>query len=612
MKTTKLAGTVLFFLSVSQYAEPAAAQSDPTASMYDPTRIISIAINMDADHWNQLRAQERTFVSLFGGDCLAQPFDNPFSWFPAQVMIDGQLRNNIGVRKKGFLGSLDRVKPALKIDLSQFQANSAVYGLKKLTLNNAKQDPSLIRQCVAYQLFARAGVPAPRCNFAQVSVNGQNVGTYVNVEEVRKPLLGRSFSNTSGNLYEGTFSDFHPALINTFEMQSNEDTNDGSDIRAVMDALRLSDSQLLATLGALVDLDAFMTFWAMEGLIGHWDGYSSNRNNFYLYRDPTSAKFYFIPWGADMILADGSPIAARDPAANTAMFAYSAITRRLVDFPEMRARYKERMQALLSSVWNETSILAEITRMDALLRPVAGDLTSGTATVREFVNGRRARVVDALGGAPPNFPPLSIISPCLVQNGKVAGSFAASWGTSGMVPPFQTGFAALYGRVSAVPLNALTGAADAGLSPTDPNPHLGWINLYLKRADGSFVVMPFRVDPTQLTTGATLLIDGKQVDASLVFTDGVTIGGFLDRGKLNVYSSWIAPGGRVCGTFEANTYFFSSQDLAKDPRRSDVEGRDNPNNRGVVSGTEQRNAEAHLDDVIEHCLPRTTSNPARL
>ena len=171
-------------------------------------------------------------------------------------------------------------------------------------------------------------------------MNGQNVGTYVDVEEVRKPLLGRSFSDTSGNLYEGTFSDFHPALINTFEMQSNEDTNDGSDIRAVLNALRVSDSQLLNTLGALVDLDAFMTFWAMEGLIGHWDGYSSNRNNFYLYRHPTSAKFYFIPWGADMILADGSPIAARDPAANTAMFAYSAITRRLVDFPEMRARYE--------------------------------------------------------------------------------------------------------------------------------------------------------------------------------------------------------------------------------------------------------------------------------
>ena len=126
--------------------------------------------------------------------------------------------------------------------------------------------------------------------------------------------------------------------------------------------------------------------------------------------------------------------------------------------------------------------------------------------------------------------------------------------------------------MSQVALQALTGAADAGLELTDPNPHFGSINLYLKRADGSFVVMPFRVDPTQVKTGATLLIDGKQVDASLVFTDGVTTGGFLDRGKLNVYSAWIAPGGQVCGTFEANTYFFSNQDLAKNLRQIEVEG----------------------------------------
>ena len=79
------------------------------------------------------------------------------------------------------------------------------------------------------------------------------------------------------------------------------------------------------------------------------------------------------------------------------------------------------------------------------------------------------------------------------------------------------------------------------------NSHFGSINLYLKRADGSFVAMTFRVDPTQLTTGATLRIDGKQVDASLVFTDGVTIGGFLDRGQLNVYSAWTAPGGGCAG-----------------------------------------------------------------
>ena len=33
--------------------------------------------------------------------------------------------------------------------------------------------------------------------------------------------------------------------------------------------------------------------------MGHWDSYSGNRNNFYLYTNPTTKKLHFIPWGAD-------------------------------------------------------------------------------------------------------------------------------------------------------------------------------------------------------------------------------------------------------------------------------------------------------------------------
>ena len=36
-------------------------------------------------------------------------------------------------------------------------------------------------------------------------------------------------------------------------------------------------------LDELVDLHEFVTFWAMESLIGFWDGYSGNQNNFFVY-----------------------------------------------------------------------------------------------------------------------------------------------------------------------------------------------------------------------------------------------------------------------------------------------------------------------------------------
>jgi hypothetical protein len=45
--------------------------------MYDPDRVLEIAVDLEADSWKRLCAQKRTIVSLFRGACLAQPFPNP-------------------------------------------------------------------------------------------------------------------------------------------------------------------------------------------------------------------------------------------------------------------------------------------------------------------------------------------------------------------------------------------------------------------------------------------------------------------------------------------------------------------------------------------------------
>ncbi len=40
---------------------------------------------------------------------------------------------------------------------------------------------------MAYKLFNDAGVQAPRCSFAKVTVNGEYLGLYSNVESIGKP-----------------------------------------------------------------------------------------------------------------------------------------------------------------------------------------------------------------------------------------------------------------------------------------------------------------------------------------------------------------------------------------------------------------------------------------
>jgi hypothetical protein len=155
--------------------------------------------------------------------------------------------------------------------------------------------------------------------------------------------------------------------------------------------------------------------------------------------------------------------------------------------------------------------------------------------------------------------------------------------------------------VNHVPVRSTSGAGDSGLSLTDPNPHRASITLYLKLANGGLAAMPLRVDSTLLTTGAVLPIDGKIVDGSFVFIDGVTTGGFLEVGELKIYSAWVAPGGRVCGTFQARTSFFTNQDLAKKhlEHRSDrTEGAHVPQAQGNTGA----DLHAHAGEVVAQCL----------
>ena len=128
--------------------------------------------------------------------------------------MDGETHSNVGVRKKGFIGSQSDTKPSLKLRFDKYVDDQSLGGvINRMTLNNSIQDPSMINTCLTYQIFAAAGSPSPRCNFATVTVNGKILGLYVHVEEIKEHFLTRHFSSAEGNQYEGTVSDFTPEYL---------------------------------------------------------------------------------------------------------------------------------------------------------------------------------------------------------------------------------------------------------------------------------------------------------------------------------------------------------------------------------------------------------------
>ncbi len=182
---------------------------DVADAFYAIDHLVRIDLEIAPDDAAALAAQTNALTDLLvGEDCLDEPWNGPFTWFPADVVIDGTRIDQIGIRKKGLIGSLSTEKPSLKLRFDEYVDGQEYDGLEHLTLNNSISDPALVRQCLGYWLVAAAGLPAPRCNFADVTANGDALGIYVNVEPPKRMMLRNVFGEDDGDLYEGTLSDF--------------------------------------------------------------------------------------------------------------------------------------------------------------------------------------------------------------------------------------------------------------------------------------------------------------------------------------------------------------------------------------------------------------------
>ena len=144
---------------------------------------------MDPANWELMRHQRKTRHTIFvGEDCRTRQVPNPYTWFPGTVTIDGEELPVTGLRKKGHLGSLSTSKPSMKLRFDRYVDGRRFHTMKRFAINNAKSDPTYMRSCLAYRVFAAAGIPAPRCTYAAVTVNGVDKGVYFLVEEVKKPF----------------------------------------------------------------------------------------------------------------------------------------------------------------------------------------------------------------------------------------------------------------------------------------------------------------------------------------------------------------------------------------------------------------------------------------
>jgi spore coat protein CotH len=266
--------------------------------VFDQSVVHRVDINMSESSLNELR--------LF-----SEPYDSTH-WVEASLEFDGHLMESVGVRLKGRGGSWRSIdmKAGLKIDINRYVNGQNLYGLETLTLNNMVVDYSFVKEQLAYMVYEAMEIPYPRNSYAEVYVNGELYGLYLNIETPDEKYLDRFYDDNTGNLYDADYLlydnggwdvlDFYESLAPLFELEEGTDVG-GEDISEIADVLTYAETSgyFMSDTEEYIDWDYHTRMMATEMWVGQNDGYSLNRNNYLVYFDPSTDLVTLLPWDHD-------------------------------------------------------------------------------------------------------------------------------------------------------------------------------------------------------------------------------------------------------------------------------------------------------------------------
>ena len=225
---------------------------------------------------------------------------------PCNITIDGVQLDTIGIKIKGnsSFNSYPGNKKSFKLTFDEYQDTLKYDGLKVLNLNNGFKDPTLLREKIMLDFLHDLGLPAPRCTYAKVYINGTYWGLYNLVEQVNKTFLNDMIGNKDGNLFKGDPSGSlqwggasPSAYYPKYELKTNDSLNDWTDLVHFIDKINNTPSaQFHDSLETVINTAGYMQQWAANNLFVNLDSYVGSGHNYYIYHNSSSNKFDWITW----------------------------------------------------------------------------------------------------------------------------------------------------------------------------------------------------------------------------------------------------------------------------------------------------------------------------
>jgi len=399
-----------------------AANYNPALDPFNENVVTHYQLTMDPADWDAI---------------VRDPWND--TWRRATLDWEGETWHDVAVRASGQRSRVaGNPKPSLRIDFNEFVPDRKFHRphLSTVKMVSDTNDPAIMRRRIEDGIYRAAGLPAPRCVHARLTVNGAYKGVYQPEERMSKGFLREHFGDAALNqLYEfspgpGAFAGHaddvtwggeDPSLyvphLFVPELDGLDPSQPGvhvADPAAVRDFVRTVNSASWADIAGAVDIDLFCRFMAAEVATAEADGYVAYRvggapgsppfrsANFRIYFNPVQRKWIVLAWDRE----EGY-WAARDSILTG--FDQRILTRNLIlSDPGTLGRYRAILGDL---VRGPASVEAIDARIDFIARQIetavaedpyktAGTIENWRAhleTIRTLVRQQNAMILSQLG-----------------------------------------------------------------------------------------------------------------------------------------------------------------------------------------------------------------------
>ncbi len=351
------------------------------------TNLWEIRLTLPAENWQAMSPVERG-----GGGAVPPDFGRPgpaafpreYPWSTVTLECAGQRLTNVAIRFKGNSSfSLPRngLKRPFKLDFNRGAKGRKFFGHEEVLLNNNFNDGTQFREALAYEVFRRAGVAAPRTAFARVllTIPGERtnafLGLYTVAEAVEGSFLKACFGTRKGLLtkperlpglrYLGPdWSDY----VERYEPKTDMKPADAERLMALARLVDLADDQTFAReLPGMVNLTNLLRFVAVNAVLANYDSFIGTGHNFYLFQPRDGAPACFIPWDLNEAFGGHPGAGSRREQAEFSVLRPHAnsirLVGRLLDNHEFAAAYRREVVALMDTAFDPQRLREDAARI---------------------------------------------------------------------------------------------------------------------------------------------------------------------------------------------------------------------------------------------------------